>query len=97
MSTSLITTGSLVQIQVRAHAANQGRGSSSTGRAPALQAGGQGFDSPLLHTTVASQSLCNAVKWRCREARKKSGRKNLRALLTWLVAVTKILHAKEIS
>ena len=37
-------------------------GCSSAGRAPALQAGGQEFDSPHLHQTFLSSYLDNCIK-----------------------------------
>ena len=46
------------------HAAEEPRGCSSAGRAPALQAGGQEFDSPHLHqgTKEDEQLECRYVK-----------------------------------
>ena len=38
-------------------AAEEPRGCSSAGRAPALQAGGQGFDSPHLHQSASSRKV----------------------------------------
>ena len=40
-------------------------GRSSAGRAPALQAGGQEFDSPRLHHFMSKRRFNNDVKARC--------------------------------
>ena len=69
-------------------------GCSSAGRAPALQAGGQEFDSPHLHQTFLSSYLDNCIKMLENTSFLKEILTNLEFLFITTSRVDGVIHEK---